>query len=246
MIEKPIKKRRRRRRKKGKSTLYFSAATHKAIMDFQASESRPEKEKIYVSDILPAFSKLVENLIFIHGFTSSNGSYDDLRNDCVTFLYETLHKFDPSRGTKAFSYFNVVAKNWLIIRSKKNIKNARKHVSIDDTESLTASDTVKIENYSTAAAQDHDIIKKESFDNIIKLLYEIKKNISGDNEVACINAIITIFERIDDIDLLNKRAVFVYLRDLSDLNPKQLSIAMSTIRKHYRELKKCDEFDIFF
>ena len=196
MIEKPIKKRRRRRRKKGKSTLYFSAATHKSIMEFQATECRQEKEKIYVGDILPAFSKLVENLIFIHGFTSSNGSYDDLRNDCVTFLYETLHKFDPSRGTKAFSYFNVVAKNWLIIRSKKNIKNARKHVSIDDTESLTASDAIKIENYSTAAAQDHNIIKKESFDNIIKLLYQIKKSISGDNEVACINAIITIFERI--------------------------------------------------
>ena len=246
MIEKPVKKRRRRRRKKGKSSLYFSAATHKAIMEFQASESRPEKEKIYVTEILPAFSKLVENLIFIHGFTSSNGSYDDLRNDCVTFLYETLYKFDPSRGTKAFSYFNVVAKNWLIIRSKKNIKNARKHVSIDDTESLTATDAVKIENYSTAAAQDHDIIKRESFENIIKMLYQIKKSISGDNEVACINAIITIFERIDDIDLLNKRAVFVYLRDLSDLNPKQLSIAMSTIRKHYRELKNTDEFDIFF
>ena len=47
-------------------------------------------------------------------------------------------------------------------------------------------------------------------------------------------------------DLLNKRAIFVYLRDISNLNPKQLSIAMSSIRKHYKLLVKQDEFDIFF
>lgn len=244
---KPAKKRRRRTgRKKRKSSLYFNAGTHKSIIDFQKCEEDADREKIYVEHILPAFSKLVENLIFIHGFTSSNGSYEDLKSDCVTFLYETLHKFDPSRGTKAFSYFNVVAKNWLIIRSKKNIKNARKHVSIDDTAALSASDASKIENYSTAPQQDFDMIKKESFENIVRLLYEIKKNLSGENELACINAIITIFEKIDDIDLLNKRAVFVYLRNLSDLNPKQLSIAMSVIRKHYRALVKSDDFDIFF
>ena len=56
----------------------------------------------------------------------------------------------------------------------------------------------------------------------------------------------TLFTKIDDLDLLNKRAVFVYMRDLSSLNPKQLSVAMSSIRKHYRDLVKNDEFDIFF
>ena len=75
---------------------------------------------------------------------------------------------------------------------------------------------------------------------------EIKKKLSGENEIACINAIIALFEKIDDIDLLNKRAIFVYLRDISSLNPKQLSIAMSSIRKHYKSLVKQDEFDIFF
>ena len=60
------------------------------------------------------------------------------------------------------------------------------------------------------------------------------------------DAIITLFEKIDELDLLNKRAVFVYMRDLSNLNPKQLSIAMSSIRKHYRALAKNDDFDIFF
>ena len=39
--------------------------------------------------------------------------FQTLKLDCVTFLYETLEKFDPARGSKAFSYFNVCAKNFL-------------------------------------------------------------------------------------------------------------------------------------
>ena len=42
-------------------------------------------------------------------------------------------------------------------------------------------------------------------------------------------------------DYLNKRAVFVYLRELSGLNAKQLSVAMSNIRKHYKDLVKNNE-----
>ena len=50
---------------------------------------------------------------------------------------------------------------------------------------------------------------------------------------------------MDQLDFLNKRAIFVYVRDISGLSPKQLSVAMSIIRKHYRALIKTEEFDIF-
>ena len=75
---------------------------------------------------------------------------------------------------------------------------------------------------------------------------EIKGRLHNENEIACMSAIITLFGKIDDLDLLNKRAVFVYMRELSSLTPKQLSVAMSSIRKHYKDLLKDDRFDIFF
>jgi hypothetical protein len=103
-----------------------------------------------------------------------------------------------------------------------------------------------IETYKMAPEQDERILKKESIENMFSLMEEIKGKLSSENEIACINAIICLFEKIDDLDLLNKRAIFVYLRDISNLNPKQLSIAMSSIRKHYKSLVKLEEFDIFF
>ena len=236
----------RRKRGKGKRILYFNEETHNSIVKFQGMECPNEREKIYVSKIFPAFDKLVENLIFIHGFTSSHSSYEDLKSDCVVFLYETLNKFDHTRGTKAFSYFNVVAKNWLIIKSKQRTKQMRRQVSLDDPLSISRRDMGAIEAYKVIPPQDTDMIKRESMENLFLLMTEIKEKLSGENELACIDAIITLFEKIDDIDLLNKRAIFVYLRDISSLNPKQLSIAMSSIRKHYKSLVKQGEFDIFF
>jgi hypothetical protein len=97
--------------------LYFNSDTQDAIVAFQKETSKKEKDEIYVGKILPAFEKLVENLINIHKFTGMYDTYEDLKNDCVNFLFETIIKFDASRGTNAFSYFNVVAKNWLIIKN---------------------------------------------------------------------------------------------------------------------------------
>jgi tRNA splicing endonuclease len=226
--------------------MYFGRPAHDAIVEFQNTDIQKEKHEIYVSKIKQPFNKLVENLIFIHGFKSLTGSYEDLKNDCVTFLYETLHKFDPTKGSKAFSYFNVVAKNWLIIRSKKNTREMKRSVSIDDTEILSQRDKIAIEMHSIAESQDAAMIRKNSIENLFLLLDEIKSKTDGTNEILCINAIITVFKSIDDLDFLNKRAVFVYLRDISGLSPKQLSVSMSSIRKHYRAIKKDDRFDIFF
>jgi len=232
-------------RKKGSKNLYFNKDTHDAIVRYQIESDTSVREKIYVSEILPAFDKLAENLIFIHGFAKNADSYESLKSDCVAFLYETLEKFDPTRGTKAFSYFNVVAKNWLIIQSKKRTKRNQRLVSIDDSTRLSSHDVEKIENFSVSPPQDFFMIKKESIAELFSLMEIIRLRLKSENEIACMDAIITLFKKIDDLDLLNKRAVFVYMRSLSNLNPKQLSVAMSTIRKHYRDLIKDGEFDIF-
>ena len=65
------------------SKLYFNADTQKAIVAFQTMAGKKERDYLYVSEILPAFKKLVENLINIHKFSGLYDSYDDLKNDCV-------------------------------------------------------------------------------------------------------------------------------------------------------------------
>ena len=232
-----IKKKIRRRRSKSGRKPYFGKDVHNSILKYQLSQETEDRHKIYVNEILPAFNKLAENLIFIHGFAKNKETYLTLKNDCVSFLYETLGKFDATRGTKAFSYFNVVAKNWLIIQAKKKTKDRMRIVSLDDSESLSSSDLASIDAFSIPASQGFRIIKAESMENLQKLMKSIRLKLKSENDLACMDAIITLFNKIDDLDLLNKRAIFLYMREISSLNPKQLSVSMSTIRKHYRDMK---------
>ena len=128
------------RRSKGKSrNLYFTAETQESLIIYQNSDVLEDQQKVYLEKIAPAFEKLVENLIFVYGFKTAYDSFDDLKTDCVSFLYESIHKWKPDRGTKAFSYFNVVAKNWLIIKSRQHTKRMKRHVSEDAPELMTAS-----------------------------------------------------------------------------------------------------------
>ena len=217
--------------------LYFNSGTQDAIVSYQSSSSKKEKDKLYMLSILPAFEKLVENLINIHKFTGMHDTYDELKNDCVNFLFETIHKFDAGRGTNAFSYFNVVAKNWLIIRTKQKTQRTKKSVSLDDPTSLTTHEAIIIEEHNIVPSQDILFDSVGSVENTINLLYEIRSKVKTENELTCINAIITIFENIDEIDLLNKSAVLLYMRELSGLSPKQLTTAMQAIKRHYKKSK---------
>lgn len=224
--------------------LYFNNDTQIAIVAYQKAETKKERDELYVKEILPAFEKLVENLINIHKFSGLYDSYEDLKTDCVNFLFETLMKFDATRGTNAFSYFNVVAKNWLIIRAKQKANKFKRNISIDDPESMTTNELKIIEDQSLVPAQDAIIETEMTVKNITKLLYEIKSKAKSENELLCINSIITIFENIDDIDFLNKSAVLLYMRELSGLSPKQLTATMQVIKKHYKRLKNDTKFKL--
>jgi hypothetical protein len=243
ITDKP-KKIRRKRRKKNPVRLYFNEGTQIAIVEFQTCVDKPRREILYKTKILPAFDKLCENLIFMHKFQGLHKSHDDLKNDCITFLYEKLNKYDESRGTKAFSYFNVVAKNWLINNSKQRSKQIKRDISLQ-SRGISNLQMELIEQFKILPSQDEEIISKENLNILMNLLHKIKDRMTNKNEINCINSIITLFENVDNLDLLNKRAIFLYLRELSGLNAKQLTVTMSSIKKHYRELKKMEEFNIF-
>ena len=241
---KKIRKKIKRRPGKG-GKLYFTMETQESIIKFQNLEDIDEKNKIYVKHIQPALDSLAENLILVYGFKTVYDTHAEMKADCVSFLYESLHKWSPDKGTKAFSYFNVVAKNWLIIRSRKNQKQKKRHISIDAPDLMSQVEYNSIEMHDIIRAPDEILIEKNMRNEIQGLLKEIEKIVTSESEALCIRAIMSVFENIDDLDFLNKRAVLIYVRDISGLSSKRLSVAMSAIRKHYKRLTsgendKCD------
>jgi DNA-directed RNA polymerase specialized sigma24 family protein len=244
MAKKKVVKRRRttgKKRNKG----YFTKVHQEAIVEFCNTDCPKEKDRLYTNTIRMALEKLSENLIYVYGFHKQHDNIEALKQDCVINLYETLHKFDPDKGHRAFSYFNVVAKHWLIIHSRKKNKYKFRHVSIDDPANEINVDAIFHQNGQFVAPPSSQMEKEERIEEMRQLFAEIRKRVRNERETRCVDAIIEIFNKVDELDFLNKRAIFVYVRELSGLNSKQLSVCMSSIRNIYRQLNGSGkEFDI--
>lgn len=234
------------KKKKSKNKLYFGPEVQEKIVQYQNENCKKKKDKLYEADIYPAFINLVHSLVSVYKFKSSNEDISHLKADCVSALFEAIHKWDPSKGTKAFSYFNVVAKRWLTIHSRRLLKLQKRSAYIDDEKGLTAQEKSLIYEKEYVSSSELLAFHKEKFKKIISMIEYVETQIKDENDIKCCFAIKKIFNDIDNIDFFNKRAVFVYLREISGLNSSELSSSLSSIRKIYRKVVGPDkQFDLF-
>ena len=96
--------------------MYFNEDTEQAIIEYNKSQDEFEREIIFRERIHPALDKLAENIINRFKFPYIEGTFEDIKGQVVSFLVLNLHKFTEDKG-KAFSYFSVVAKNYLILHN---------------------------------------------------------------------------------------------------------------------------------
>ena len=218
--------------------MYFGEEAQSSIEKYHGINDAVLRNEVYENEIYPVFDQLVDNLIKVYDFKSCSVSQEELKTDCLAFLFESINKWDSQRGTKAFSYFNVVAKNWLIISTRKHSKKSYSTVSLDDPMSLTANQRIQIEEYDVVQSPDVIMMQSEVRHEISKMLVDMRDRMSNDNEHRCLHAIETLFNSIDELELMNKRAIYVYLREISGLDRKVLSKVMASIKKHYKEMAR--------
>ena len=94
-------------RKKKSKRYYFTKVHEEAIVKYAISNDRKERTQLYVEFIQPAFSEMVDKIVFTYKF-STLPNIDMLRDECKIWLTTILDKFDPAKGSKAFSYFSVI------------------------------------------------------------------------------------------------------------------------------------------
>ena len=213
---------------------YFGLETETAIIEFQAETDRDKREKIFNGLIKQSFKKLIENIIFVYKFHFLD-DIETLKNDCLAHLFGVLYKFDESRNKKAFSYFNVITKNWFIQQVKLNKKRAKFDVKLD-RETLT-----RLENTDpnfAVSPYENELINNEFFILLKENIHEWKKKFYKESETKVIDAIILLLENPDYITLYNKKGIYIFLRELTGLSTKQIAANLMKIKKKYVSFKK--------
>ena len=216
--------------KKKNKRIYFGMDVQDAIVRYNASENDNKRNVIYRDEIHRAFDKLAENIINTFKFTYFDYGFEDIKCEVVAFLVMNIHKYDHTKGSKAFSYFSVIAKNYLILHNNNNYKKYKIHDKI----------TVLNEKTDFFRAE-----KKESLidflnlfvtylDNNIPLLFKKKRDI----DIAY--ALLEILKRPQEIENFNKKSLYILIREMTDVKTVHITNVVNTLKNDYK--KRFEEF----
>jgi len=208
-------------RAKKKSNQYFTQETEDAIVEYNAAETFEEKNKIYHERIHYAFFKLTENIIHTFKFYYTEvDNIEDLQFEVISFLLSKIHLFNPEKGAKAYSYFGTIAKRYLILSNQKNYKkrvetSPSEILEEDENHSYEMEDSPNIEKLSYYI----DEFTEYCTENIFELFPK-----GDDAQIA--DAILELFRKREDINVFNKKALYIYIREMVDVKtPKITKIA---------------------
>jgi hypothetical protein len=224
-----------RKRKPKTSNQYFTQETEDAIIEYLNEINPNRRNRIYNEKIKYAFHKLTENIIHTFKFYYTEvETISELQHEVTSFLLEKLHLYNQSKG-KAYSYFGTIAKRYLILYNNKNyekLKNKTEVEAIDEDKSITL-DIINSDN-----EFDNELMGKNYFINNFTQYVDIHlyKIFPDEEDAKTVDAIMTLFKQRENLDIFNKKGIYIYIRELTEQDTPQITKVMKNLKKVYKRL----------
>jgi len=217
-------------RKKAKAN-YFTSETEEYINKYNESDNQEYRNGIFTDHIYYPFYKLAENIIHTFKFYYTDvDRIEDLKHEVVSMLLEEkIDKFDKNNGAKAYSYFVTIVKRWLINYNNKNYKKLKKIGTFNEME----------DGYDTDyRVDDENAITLGFFlDMYVDQMYEeLDELFVKDSEKNIADAILTIFKTRQDLDIFKKKALYIYIREMTDCETPHLTKVVNKLKVEFYNL----------
>jgi len=207
-----------RKRKPKEPRIYFTQDTEDAIVEYLITTDINERNRIYNDRIEYGFYKLAENIIHTFKFYyTDTDTIEELKHEVITFLLEKLHLYKPEKG-KAFSYFGTIAKRYLIVYNENNYKKLQERADVD------ASDEDQMQLYENDRNLENIFNENNFMDQYIRYIDKhIYKLFPKKPDAQTADAIIELFRKRETLEIFNKKALYIYIREMTDVSTPQIT-----------------------
>ena len=202
-----------RKRRPKKSIDYFTLDTQQAILDYRLETSQAKRNQIFNEKIYYAFYKLAENIIHTFKFYYTEvDNINELKHEVIAFLLEKLHLYNQDKG-KAYSYFGTIAKRYLIVYNNNNYKRLKGKAQVEevDNDKTITNELLLTQPDYFKEASFIELFIKEVDNNLLDLFPKSQEARVGD-------AILELFKRRENIDIFNKKALFIYIKEITPIS----------------------------
>lgn len=220
-----------RKRRPKKSIDYFTADTQQAILDYRIETSQAKRNQIFNDKIYYAFYKLAENIIHTFKFYYTEvDNIDELKHEVIAFLLEKLHLYDDSKG-KAYSYFGTIAKRYLIVYNNNNYKRLKGKAAVEevDEDKRTVNNIILEQQDYPEPIPFFDIFVNHIDEKLLDIFPKPQDARVGD-------AIVALCKRKEHIDIFNKKALFIYIKEITDAPTPTITKVIKVLKGIYKEM----------
>ena len=220
-----------RKRKPKEPRIYFTQDTEDAIVEYLASNDQVERNRIYNERIEYGFYKLAENIIHTFKFYyTDTDTIEELKHEVITFLLEKLHLYNPTKG-KAFSYFGTIAKRYLIVYNENNYKKLQEKADVDE------SDDEQMMLYENDKNIENAFDELSFMDQYIKYIdTHLFKLFPKKQDAQTADAIVELFRKRETLEIFNKKALYIYIREITDVSTPQITKIIKKLKLIYVQL----------
>ena len=212
--------------------MYFTKDTEDAIIRFNKEEDQDKRNHIYETCIQKAFEKLVENVFNTFKFSYFDVGPLEVQKETLSHLVANIHKFEEGKG-KAFSYFSIVAKNYLIFNNNSNYRRFNQQVDISEEND---ENTVRLQTTDTYQ-------KDKENGEFIKMMVDywdknIKEIFPKNRDLKIAEAVVELFRNSDRLDYFNKKALYLYIREISSCKTQQITKVINKMKEYQQKITK--------
>jgi len=218
--------------KKKKQNIYFTQETEDAINEYNKCEDPIQRNIIYTKKIHPAFYKLAEIMIHRFKFYNFDVPHEDVKHEVVAFLHEKIGKFDGDSGFKAFSYFSIVAKNYLIAKNNKNYYQYKKRNSLESIDSERNVVNEQLRNDYIDEQRDFIDIFADVMERFLPLFF------SKTRDIQVADSILYLFKTRENIENYNKKALYILIRERTGIKTQYITNVITKFKVIYGKLYK--------
>ena len=219
----------KQKRSPKKPNMYFTQETENAIVLHNQMEDNFQKNILYTKKIHPAFYKLAEIMIHRFKFYNFDVPHEDVKHEVITFLHEKINKYKAENG-KAFSYFSIVAKNYLIAENNKNYYHFKRSPGI---EAIDIERNIVNEKIRTDLIEE----KKDFIDIFVNV---IDKNLAlfftKNRDIQVADSIIYLFKTRENIENYNKKAIYILVRERTGVSSQYITNVITKVKHIYGKL----------
>tara|TARA_R100001163_G_C5034592_1_gene174066 strand:+ start:355 stop:1098 length:744 start_codon:yes stop_codon:yes gene_type:complete len=224
-VTKPVVKKKRRK----KSKVYFGTPVQNAIIRYNECSNPAIRNRIYREHIAAAFDKLAENLIHTFKFYYFDYPFEEVKHEVVSFLVMQMPKYKADKG-RAFSYFSVIGKNYLILNNNNNYKKMKTHdeVKVLDFKRNVLSESIQEEadEFNTQFVDQ----MLEYWENNITNIFRRQK------DILVADAVLELFRKRKNIENFNKKALYIMIREMTGSNTQHITRVINQMKRYYANM----------